>query len=461
MIELIKKGANKFGIDGAITFTLLSRVIQAGGGVVTLIFIAKNLSTVEQGYYYTFGSILAIQIFFELGLSGIITQFVAHENANLIWNDRSSFRGSAESSSRLSSLLRFTVKWFGVIAILLLFGLLISGYFFFGEFGKNDTFVEWQNPWIILSITTSLSLMISPILAFFEGLGQVKEVAKIRLFQQIVQLSLVLIFFSMGFKLYSSPVAAILAFAIVPAWIVLSSKMKLLTFVWEKKDKWKVNYLSEIFPFQWKIALSWISGYFIFQLFNPVLFATEGAIVAGQMGMTLTVLNSIFSLAFSWISTKVPMFSRLIAQKDYKQLDGLFNTTLVQSLVLNILALSLFFVIIFIFRYFDIKLNGKNFADRFLPLLPMFFMIIPIMLNHIIGSWATYLRCHKKEPMLLQSIVMGGLCCASTVGLGHYFGVMGITMGYMILTIASFVWTYFTFSIKKNEWHNSILNTKD
>lgn len=51
--------------------------------------------------------------------------------------------------------------------------------------------------------------MVSPLLAFFEGLGRVKEVAKIRLVQQVVQLSLVLIF-SLGLKLYSSPIATIL-----------------------------------------------------------------------------------------------------------------------------------------------------------------------------------------------------------------------------------------------------------
>ena len=178
MIKLIKKGSSKIGIDGAIAFTVLSRVIQAAGGVVTLLFVAKCLTKVEQGYYYTFGSILAIQIFFELGLSNIITQFVAHENAHLIWNDRTSFSGSDESSSRLASLLRFTVKWFGVIALLLFFGLLIAGYVFFNKFGKENVDVSWQMPWMILSITTSLSLMVSPLLAFFEGLGRVKEVAR-------------------------------------------------------------------------------------------------------------------------------------------------------------------------------------------------------------------------------------------------------------------------------------------
>ncbi len=453
MIRFIKSISRKIGIDGAIAFTILSRVIQAGGGVITLVFIAKCLTKVEQGYYYTFGSILAIQIFFELGLSGIITQFVAHENANLVWNDKISFSGSEESSSRLASLLRFTVRWFTVIAIVLFFGLLLTGYLFFGKFGKENADVNWQIPWLILSITTSLSLMVSPILAFFEGLGRIKEVARIRMFQQIVQLSLVLIFFSLGFKLFSSPLAAIASFLIIPIWFFVSPKMKLLQFVWSKIGKWQVNYRLEIFPFQWKIALSWISGYFIFQLFNPVLFATEGAVVAGQMGMTLTVLNAIFSLAYSWISTKTPVFSSLIAQGNYRQLDILFEKTLIQSSVLNAFGLTAFFGFIFILRYFDIKINGKNFADRFLPFLPMFFMMIPILLNHVVGSWATYLRCHKKEPLLIQSVVMGCLCCASTFFIGKYYGIIGMTLGYLVLTILGFIWTYFVFETNKKNWH--------
>jgi O-antigen/teichoic acid export membrane protein len=260
VIKLIKKYSAKIGIDVAI-----ARFIQAGGGVITLLFVAKYLSKVEQGYYYTFGSILAIQIFFELGLSNIITQFVAHETSNIKWQDRISFSGSKESGSRISSLLRFTVKWFVVIAVLLLIGLLIAGYAFFGKFSKGDNFVNWEIPWVILSIMTSLSLMLSPILAFFEGLGRIKEVAKIRLVQQTVQLFLVLLFFSLGFKLFSSPLAAILSFGIVPLWILLGDKKKLLIFIWHKIDVFTVNYREEIFPFQWKIALSWISGYFIFQ----------------------------------------------------------------------------------------------------------------------------------------------------------------------------------------------------
>lgn len=454
MINLIKKVLSKIGIDKAIAFTVLSRVIQAVGGIITLLFVAKSLTKVEQGYYYTFGSILAIQIFFELGLSNIITQFVAHENAHLVWSNKIRFSGSDESSSRLASLLRFTVKWFVVISVILFFCLLIAGYVFFSEYGKDDVDVNWYIPWVILSVTTSLSLMVSPILAFFEGLGRVKEVAKIRMTQQSAQLTFVLIFFSLGLKLFSSPLAAILSFSIVPLWILISEKKKILIFIWNKLDKWHVNYRKEIFPFQWKIALSWISGYFIFQLFNPVLFATEGAIIAGQMGMTLTVLNSIMALAFSWMTTKVPVFSRLIAQKDYTQLDILFNKTLMQSALLNALALVVLFGAIYALRYFDIKIGSNKFGDSFLSYLPMFFMMITIFLNHFVASWATYLRCHKKEPMLMQSVTIGILCSISTFTLGNYFGVIGITLGYLALTVMGFIWTYFIFLTKKKEWHN-------
>lgn len=453
MISQIRSVGRKVGIDRTVAYTVFSKLLQAFGGITTLVFVARFLTKSEQGYYYTFGSILAIQIFFELGLCNIIIQFVAHENANLTWVNKVSFIGPVESSSRLSSLLRFTIKWFGVISILFIFGLLIAGHFFFNKFGQ-DGLVNWKSPWIILSFTTAISLMAAPIMAYLEGLGLIMEVARIRFFQQILQLLLTLLFFYLGFKLFSSPLASAIGFLIIPTWIFLSDESKVLKFIWKKIDIYKVNYVKEIFPYQWKIAVSWISGFFIFQLFNPVLFATEGPIVAGQMGMTITVLNAILMLTLSWVTTKVPAISGMIAKKEYRKLDKLFNLTLVQSTILNILALSVFFLMVFILRHFNITVAGKHFGDRFLPYWPMLFMAIPILLNHMIASWATYLRCHKKEPMLLQSVLIAILCSVSTFVLGHAFGVIGITAGYLSLTILSFFWTYFTFQTNKRIWHN-------
>ena len=57
MINRIKYITNKIGIDGAIFYTILAKILQAGGGVVSIFFIAKYLTKIEQGYYYTFATL--------------------------------------------------------------------------------------------------------------------------------------------------------------------------------------------------------------------------------------------------------------------------------------------------------------------------------------------------------------------------------------------------------------------
>jgi O-antigen/teichoic acid export membrane protein len=258
-----------------------------------------------------------------------------------------------------------------------------------------------------------------------------------------------------GGKLYSAPIAGFSSLFIV-FFILFFSKFKtLLKKIWKLLSQWKINYKKEIFPYQWKIALSWISGYFIFQLFNPVLFATDGAVVAGQMGMTLAVLNGIQNLSISWMTTKVPLYSRLIALKDYSQLDKIFNKTFKQLLLINAIGLMIMLLGIYILRSYNITVHSMNLGERFLDYIPMLLMMGALFLNQFIFSWATYLRCHKQEPMLWQSVTIGILCMLSTIIFGKLFGVKGITTGYFIITILSFIWAYKIFQKKKKKWHSN------
>jgi len=70
----IRSIASKLGFNKAIMFTSSTSTLGAFGSIISVILVLKYLTGVEQGFYYTFGSILAIQVFFELGLNGIITQ---------------------------------------------------------------------------------------------------------------------------------------------------------------------------------------------------------------------------------------------------------------------------------------------------------------------------------------------------------------------------------------------------
>jgi O-antigen/teichoic acid export membrane protein len=454
MISLIKKSTQFLGIDSAIGFTLLARIIQSVGSLLNIIFISHFLTNEQQGYYYTFGSLVAIQIFFELGLNSIIIQFVAHEAVHLDLVDDNLLIGSKVQLSRISSLLRFSIKLFISISILLFIILLISGNYFFNNFKHDNSIINWQKPWLLLSLSTSLILIMNPIMGFLQGLGKVKEVAKVILIQQITVmiLSLIVLYFKGG--LWAIAVSSFGSFTVLFIYFLYGNRNKLLKFIWNSIDKWKISYISEIFPYQWKIALSWISGYFIFQLFNPVLFAREGPAIAGKMGITIAVLNGITGLSMSWITTKVPLFSNFIAKKKFNDLDSVFNKSTKEMLLITAVLLFFFNFFIYFFQKFNIQIGTRFLTTKYLLLLS-----ITTLFNQLTFSWATYLRCHKKEPFLINSIFIGVLCLFSTVFFGKIYGLNGIVIGYTFITIfISVPWGYYIFKNKKKTWHISLIN---
>lgn len=446
--------AKKIGMDKSIAYSSGARIVQGFTGVASVFFITSFLTGVEQGFYYTFGSILALQVFFELGLTGIMTQYVAHEASHLSLNDNKEYEGEERYKSRLSSLLRFCVKWYSIISVLVFVFLMIVGYVYFNKYGDTHSDVEWQIPWILICVGTAIKLFQSPFNSILMGLGFVKDMSKAGFYQQIIIPAFTWIGLACGFKLYVMGIGYLLTVIYWQWFVSRMGLMNVLSNLWREKLIEKVGYMKEIFPYQWRIALSWISGYFIFQLFNPVLFATEGAVIAGQMGMTLTALNAIQTFSMSWLNTKVPLYSGLIARKEYEQLDEIFNKTLKQMVFICACLLICFVLVILLLRVTQLQINGQVFADRFLDFWPMLLMVVPVFLQQFVASWATYLRCHKQEPFLVNSIVAGVLCMLSTLVLGKLFGLYGVTIGYCAIQIALFPWGYFIYKTKKNEWHN-------
>ena len=449
----LKLIAKKIGMDKSIAYSSGARIVQGLTGVASVFFITSFLTAVEQGFYYTFGSILALQIFFELGLTGIMTQYVAHEASHLTLKEDGTYEGEEKYKSRLSSLLRFCIKWYSIISVLVLIFLMIVGYVYFNKYGFSHNNVEWQTPWILICVGTAINLLQSPLNSILMGLGFVKDMSKAGFYQKIILPAFTWIGLACGFKLYVMGIGYLLSVIYWQIFIHRQGLTKILINLWRNKITERVGYMKEIFPYQWRIALSWVSGYFIFQLFNPVLFATEGAIVAGQMGMTLQALNAISAFSMSWLNTKVPLYSRLIALKDYAQLDAIFNKTLKQMVAICAFLLVSFYSFIALLRETQFQIGDTIFADRFLDYLPMLLMMMPIFLQQFISSWATYLRCHKKEPFLLNSIVAGILCMSSTLIFGNQFGLYGVTIGYCIIELCMFPWGYYLYYSNKKEWH--------
>ena len=454
LIGFINIVIKRLGFDKAILYSSSSSLVSILGNLLTLGLIVKVLTPIEQGYFFTFGSLISVQIFFELGLNGIIVQFIAHESANVI-TDGKSLIGNNNSISRISSLFKFSLKWYLFFSILLFFTLIFWGKYFFSNFSNIHDSVNWQFPWLLISFSTFLSLIITPFSAFLIGIGEINLALRSQMFQQFIKVLTLILLLFFKFNLYAIGISTILS--ILPlVYLYFFKRRSYFIFLKNYTIVEKISYNNEILPLQWKIALSWISGYFIFQLFNPILFAREGAIMAGKMGITLSILNAISSISLVWVSTKSQIFSNYIAKKKFKELDVLFNKSILQATFVMVCLFTIFFLIFHCISISDIHIFGKSLSNRFLPNSAILIMSFTILFNLWISAIAIYLRSHKKEPFLILSITSAILCSISITIFGKIFGLYGMIISYLIVTIIITIFAYNIFLRKKNIWHKSL-----
>jgi len=438
------------GLDRAIAYTVIGRAWQVMAGVVTVLLIAKFLTPSEQGYYYTFFSLVALQIVFELGFSFVVLQLAAHERAQLTFLPDGRVEGDAVAHSRLASVLQKAVRWYSVAGMLMAVALLPAGFLFFGEHQPMGAAVAWRAPWCLLVLAATLAFQIDPVFSFLEGCGFVAQVAYRRFVQAILGSFLAWSAMVTHHGLYS-PAMVILGQVTVGLAYLLSSKLRPLmkNLLYYPVGKHSVRWRSEIWPFQWRIAVTWICGYFIFQLFSPVLFAYQGAVAAGRMGMSLNIATAIGGITLAWMATKASPFGAMVSRRQFAELDRLFFRTLWQSTLLLTAGEVAFLIVLLIARH-----SFPKFAMRVLPPWVFALLLLYTIMNHIVYSEALYLRAHKCEPLMIQSIISAVLIGCLTFLLGKYCGanalVVGLFLQGILFGLPSVTYIFLT---KKREWH--------
>lgn len=414
------------GINRAIAFTVMGRSWTILSGALTVLLIARFLAPAEQGYYYTFFSLVALQVVFELGFSFVILQMAAHESANLRISANGEVTGDEAAHARLASVLQKAVRWYSAAAILMASALLAAGFRFFASHAQATATVPWRLPWTCVVIAMIFTFQMDPVFSFLEGCGLVAQVARMRLGQAVVGTTLGWTALATHHGLFG-PASIIAGQAAAGLVFLVSKRDMLLPLLRYRSGAFAVSWRTEIFPFQWRIAVSFFCSYFIYPLFSPVIFAYRGATEAGRMGMSLTIATSITTLAFAWINTKASPFGNMIARHDFADLDRVFFKALLQSGALLLSADAGFLCALFaMMRYLP------RVASRMLP-IPLFaLLMLAIFLNHIVNCEAVYLRAHKREPFLVLAVLAAVVIASSTLVAARLWGVAGVVIGYFV-----------------------------
>jgi len=215
-----------------------------------------------------------------------------------------------------------------------------------------------------------------------------------------------------------------------------------------KRASNRIDWKKEILPMQWRISLSWISGYLTFSLFVPLLFYFQGAKIAGAMGITWNLVQGLSNITSSWVTAKTPKFGMLIAQKNYKELDSIFFKIVIGATLLSVLgAVIIYGVVSFIY------VMNFSWQEKLLtPTVTGIFMGATVLQMFTL-PFSSYLRAHKREPLYLVSIMSGILVSVVTFYTASHFNIEYVAMGYLIVTALIVPITIFIWAKLKKEWH--------
>lgn len=437
----------KAEIDRAVLFALMEKVWGLIAVPVNFLLIAKYFSPELQGYYYTFASLISFQFLIELGLGNVIMQFAGHEWSGLSLNEKGHIHGDSAKLSRLQSLAQFAFRWYGVASLLLMAGLMAGGYLFFSNSRAGN--INWMFPWLALSVLNAAVFCLVPLFSLIEGCNQVKQLYAYRLFQGVCSSCAVWIAIFFGAGLWTSAIATLTALSCSVVFLIFRYAPFFKTLLFSPPDSQRVDWKTEIWPLQWRVTITWLIGSFSTNLFVPVLFYYHGAVIAGQTGMTLSLIGVLSAIASAWIYPRVPFFCILISQRKYVELDQLFwRITKIVAVVTVIAAVAILIML------YGLDIMNHPLSARFLPLLPSMLFLATVVLINISTPMASYLRAHKREPLLFISVISGLLLGLSVLVVGKYYSATGIGICYLLVNLILFPFVVLVWQRCRKEWHS-------
>ena len=435
-------------LDRVTLYGLCWRVWQTAAMPVTLLLVSREFTPQLQGYYYTFASIIALQSFFELGLSNVMVNVAAHEWAHLSVNAQRYITGEPHARSRLISLGRFIFKYYSLAALLFFAVVCATGWLLFS--GRIVGGVTWHGPWIAMVAIAATKLVAEPFCSLLEGCNQVHAVYVMRLIQSVVSSVAGWVAITAGWQLWVPVTVSAVQLGATLIFLLGRYGNFFRPFL-QPPDGPRVEWRKDIWPMQWRLACSGVLNYFAYSLFNPVIFYFNGPVAAGQMGMTLQVVGGVQTVALTWLTVKVPQFGALIAKREFRRLDELWRAASWMSLGSFLAGGSLLVLVVALCGHFHVAI-----AERILPLTALTGLLVGGVASNFGQSLTAYLRAHRQEPIFVMSVVTSFLIGTAVLVLAYASGPTAIAWGYAAVITFGLAWEWAIWERCRQEWHGEL-----
>ncbi|MDE2584241.1 MAG: hypothetical protein KGN39_02500 [Betaproteobacteria bacterium] len=401
--------------------------------------ISHFVNSEEQGWYYTFLSLAALYTLADLGLSIVLVPlFAKHFSATQLLRGG---RLKGEGGLFLGRLLGRTVRWYITLAAGFVALVLPGGALYFSQLSSD--FQSWLVPWSCVVAAGAGILLLIPFLAFVEGSGHIRALSIMRLQQTLLGACGCWFMLVKGEELWAA-VMMPTATVVVPVLWLLGRWYGLLGLAWHYPGR-EINWRQDILPLQWRLGVSWACAYFTTQIYTPILMHTQGAVVAGQMGLSLAIMTMVGFLGQSFLSRRVPMMAQAAARRDFVALDGVFRRDFLFFSV-SYIAAGLGLVVL------KLGLSGTIYANRVLPFWQLVGLLGIVFVNQVVGVLGTYLRSFLYEPLTKVNLIGTLVAVPAAVAAATYSSAAVIGALLAVALLINFPWACAIWWRERRRW---------
>lgn len=412
----------------------MASVASAGAGMFAIVWLAAlRLNSHEQGYFFTFLSFGGLVQLSDFGLSYAVLQ----TGGRLAGTGR---------LGELGSLARFVGRWnllVSSVSTAVAGGL---GWMVFSHQVRTESAlaVEWSGPWGAYLLGVLLTQLGTPGIHLREGGGKVLQMWRLRLIQEWIAAGACLLALEFGTGLWSLAAYSSARGVVSALWLRLGDPMGasppgVPAFTLRR-------WAGEVWPFQWKLGVSALSGFLIFRAFSPILLVEKGPVLAGQFGLAIAMMNLLLAISSAWPMSQTARYAKLSAERRFVELDREFPGVLWRSTAVSLAGAIALSLVLWQGRRF-----GMAFAERLTDPMTTAVVLLAAVVHHVVGCAAVFLRAEGREPLVIPSVV-GAVATAVGIWLAARHGsVRTIAVTNLLLTTAGIPVAYLLLHFRQRE----------
>lgn len=400
----------KLGIDSRAASGIAARLVPMMAGPLTSLIIVWCLTAETQGLFYLFGSLLALRILFDLGAGTSVIQIAAHAR-NLTEGDR--------DSKLQTAFVHVVNSLFNRLSLIYSVLTAAGGIWFLAVKGHGDA--ATLSAWVFFVIVSGLQFASEGRWGLLSGADLIPEVCKLRIqttmIQNVVQWGLLVC----GAGLFAFCTGALAGYMFQEM-----AFRKKHTWLYYRDDHGPLNtrahFSDELKTLIKRSSQTYLTGYFVFQIQQPICFHLLGAEASAKLGLTQSVGGALLGLPGVLLAVNFPVLAHKIADGHLAEARRLFLGKWLQVAVFSIAGFAMGGLAVGLMQ------NFPKISARLLSLPEALVLFLSLMIQGIALAGTYWPRAFKLEPFVSVAYTQMFVTPVLIYWFAYQFGLMGVSL---------------------------------